>query len=157
MAHWLILFTGAERQGRDIFNEKPAEEELLAADGGAPEQALPAAATIHTSVGDIMVKLHHEQCPKTVENFSTHAKNGYYDTVLFHRVIKNFMLQTGAALDPTLINLAACGHYPILELCIFMGICPYIRTRSVQAIRLVMGLVVRASGEVSLKMNSIPA
>lgn len=35
------------------------------------------------------------QCPKTVENFTTHAKNGYYDGVIFHRVIKGFMLQTG--------------------------------------------------------------
>lgn len=92
-----IFATQGGTQGRDIFNEKPVEEELLAADGGAPEQALPAAATIHTSVGDIMVKLHHEQCPKTVENFSTHIKNGYYDNVLFHRIIKNFMIQTGVA------------------------------------------------------------
>ena len=35
------------------------------------------------------------QCPKTVENFTTHAKNGYYDGIIFHRVIKGFMLQTG--------------------------------------------------------------
>lgn len=86
-------------QGRDIFNEKPVEEELLGGDGAVQEQALPAAATLHTSVGDIMVKLHHEQCPRTVENFSTHAKNGYYDTALFHRIIKNFMIQTGVSLS----------------------------------------------------------
>ena len=35
------------------------------------------------------------QCPKTVENFVTHARNGYYDGHIFHRVIKNFMVQTG--------------------------------------------------------------
>jgi hypothetical protein len=35
------------------------------------------------------------QCPKTVENFTTHAKTGYYDGIIFHRVIKGFMLQTG--------------------------------------------------------------
>ena len=33
--------------------------------------------------------------PKTVENFTTHAKNGYYDSTIFHRIIKSFMLQTG--------------------------------------------------------------
>ena len=37
----------------------------------------------------------HTQCPKTVENFTTHAKDGYYDGIIFHRVIKGFMLQTG--------------------------------------------------------------
>lgn len=35
------------------------------------------------------------RCPKTVENFTTHARNGYYDKVIFHRVIKGFMIQTG--------------------------------------------------------------
>ncbi len=32
---------------------------------------------------------------QTVENFTTHAKNGYYDGIVFHRIIKGFMLQTG--------------------------------------------------------------
>eukprot|EP00798_Chlamydomonas_sp_ICE-L_P002193 gene2193-33747_t len=45
--------------------------------------------------GDITVKLFPDECPRTVENFTTHAKNGYYDGIIFHRVIKNFMLQTG--------------------------------------------------------------
>ncbi|OXB69830.1 UNVERIFIED_CONTAM: hypothetical protein H355_011240, partial [Colinus virginianus] len=35
------------------------------------------------------------ECPKTVENFCTHARNGYYDRCIFHRVIKGFMIQTG--------------------------------------------------------------
>jgi peptidylprolyl isomerase domain and WD repeat-containing protein 1 len=35
------------------------------------------------------------QVPRTIENFTTHAKNGYYDGVIFHRVIKGFMIQTG--------------------------------------------------------------
>jgi peptidylprolyl isomerase domain and WD repeat-containing protein 1 len=41
------------------------------------------------------VKLFPDETPKTCENFTTHAKNGYYDGLLFHRVIKGFMLQTG--------------------------------------------------------------
>ncbi|CAH1855943.1 peptidylprolyl isomerase [Convivina intestini] len=48
-----------------------------------------------TSLGDIKVKLFDSLTPKTVENFLTHAKDGYYDDVPFHRVIKDFMIQTG--------------------------------------------------------------
>ena len=46
-------------------------------------------------MGDIHVKLFPNDCPKTVENFITHAKNGYYNNLIFHRVIKGFMVQTG--------------------------------------------------------------
>ena len=55
-------------------------------------------ATIKTSKGDIVVELRADIAPKAVENFVTHAKNGYYDGTIFHRVIKNFMIQGG---DPT--------------------------------------------------------
>lgn len=55
-------------------------------------------AVIHTNMGDISVKLFPEYAPKTVENFTTHAKNGYYNGIIFHRVIKDFMIQGG---DPT--------------------------------------------------------
>lgn len=50
---------------------------------------------LHTSLGDIHLRLYPEECPKTVENFTTHCKNGYYDNLIFHRVIKGFMIQTG--------------------------------------------------------------
>ncbi len=53
---------------------------------------------IQTSMGTLVIKLFPEQAPKTVENFVTHAKNGYYDNQIFHRVINNFMIQGG---DPT--------------------------------------------------------
>jgi cyclophilin family peptidyl-prolyl cis-trans isomerase len=46
-------------------------------------------------MGDILVRLYPEECPKSVENFVVHAKNGYYDNLIFHRVIKGFMIQTG--------------------------------------------------------------
>ena len=55
-------------------------------------------AVMHTNMGDIEIKLFPEQAPKTVENFTTHAKNGYYNGLIFHRVIKDFMIQGG---DPT--------------------------------------------------------
>ena len=55
-------------------------------------------AVMHTNMGDIEIKLFPEQAPKTVENFTTHAKNDYYNGIIFHRVIKDFMIQGG---DPT--------------------------------------------------------
>ena len=48
-----------------------------------------------TTEGDIRIKLFPKQAPLAVENFLTHAKEGYYDGVLFHRVINEFMIQTG--------------------------------------------------------------
>mmetsp|Transcript_50935 Transcript_50935/g.51863 ORF Transcript_50935/g.51863 Transcript_50935/m.51863 type:complete len:155 (+) Transcript_50935:2-466(+) len=51
-------------------------------------------AILRTTKGDIHIKLFPE-VPKTLENFCEHARSGYYDGVLFHRVISNFMLQTG--------------------------------------------------------------
>lgn len=54
-----------------------------------------AAVKIKTSAGDITLKLFPEQAPLAVENFLTHAKDGYYDGVIFHRVIENFMIQGG--------------------------------------------------------------
>jgi peptidyl-prolyl cis-trans isomerase B (cyclophilin B) len=55
-------------------------------------------AVMHTNHGDISLRLFPEQAPMTVENFTTHAKNGYYNGLIFHRVIKDFMIQGG---DPT--------------------------------------------------------
>ncbi|WOG87701.1 hypothetical protein DCAR_0206932 [Daucus carota subsp. sativus] len=50
---------------------------------------------MHTTMGDVHMKLYPEECPKTVENFTTHCRNGYYDSLIFHRVIRGFMVQTG--------------------------------------------------------------
>ena len=55
-------------------------------------------ATIKTNHGEIVIQLFPEQAPKTVENFVGLAKKGYYDGVIFHRVINDFMIQGG---DPT--------------------------------------------------------
>ncbi|AQQ52723.1 peptidylprolyl isomerase [Planococcus lenghuensis] len=54
--------------------------------------------TMNTTKGPIKIKLFPEQAPKTVNNFLTHAENGYYDGIIFHRVIPDFMIQGG---DPT--------------------------------------------------------
>jgi peptidyl-prolyl cis-trans isomerase B (cyclophilin B) len=52
-------------------------------------------ATLHTSVGAIVVELHDEDAPKTVENFRKLAADGFYDDLIFHRVITDFMIQGG--------------------------------------------------------------
>ncbi len=53
---------------------------------------------LHTSLGDVTVEIDGNAAPKTAENFLTHARNGYYDNLTFHRVIPDFMIQGG---DPT--------------------------------------------------------
>lgn len=58
-------------------------------------QAGDTVATIKTNMGDIKVVLFPDVAPKAVENFTTHAENGYYDGVIFHRVIPDFMIQGG--------------------------------------------------------------
>lgn len=75
-----------------IFNKDSTPLQLQTPDNTQP------VATIKTNMGDITVMFFPEQAPKTVENFLTHAKNGYYNGIIFHRVIKDFMIQGG---DPT--------------------------------------------------------
>lgn len=55
-------------------------------------------AIMKTNMGDIKIKFFPEQAPKAVENFITHSQQGYYNGLIFHRVIKDFMIQGG---DPT--------------------------------------------------------
>ena len=52
-------------------------------------------ATMKTTMGQIKIKLFPSVAPKAVENFVTHAKEGYYNGVTFHRVIEEFMIQGG--------------------------------------------------------------
>lgn len=55
-------------------------------------------AVMKTTLGDIKILLFPDAAPKAVENFTTHAKNGYYNGIIFHRVIPDFMIQGG---DPS--------------------------------------------------------
>ena len=55
-------------------------------------------AVLETTQGTIELELYSDIAPLAVENFTTHIKNGYYNGVAFHRIIKNFMIQGG---DPT--------------------------------------------------------
>ncbi|XP_046970455.1 peptidylprolyl isomerase domain and WD repeat-containing protein 1 isoform X1 [Vanessa cardui] len=83
---------------RDIFNEKPSKEDIISATEGQGVQRLYEQAILHTSLGDIHIRLFGKDVPRTVENFCGHARNGYFNGHIFHRVIKGFMVQTG---DPT--------------------------------------------------------
>jgi peptidyl-prolyl cis-trans isomerase B (cyclophilin B) len=50
---------------------------------------------LKTNYGDITIELNYEKAPKTAENFAQYVKDGFYDGVIFHRVINNFMVQGG--------------------------------------------------------------
>ena len=53
------------------------------------------AVTLHTSEGDVTIQLYDDDAPKTVSNFKELATQGFYDGLIFHRVIKDFMIQGG--------------------------------------------------------------
>lgn len=75
-----------------------------------PLEAGDTLATIKTNMGEIKIKLFPAEAPKTVENFTTHAKNGYYDGLIFHRVIKDFMIQGGDSTGTGMGGESIWGH-----------------------------------------------
>jgi peptidylprolyl isomerase len=54
--------------------------------------------SLQTTQGELVLELYEDVAPLAVENFTTHVKDGYYNGLTFHRIIKNFMIQGG---DPT--------------------------------------------------------
>ena len=84
-----------EKQKRDIQNEKIIDKTQLTHHLPQSTAKLGKQAVLETSFGEIHIKLFPEECPKTVENFVSLANKGYYNNLIFHRVIKGFMIQTG--------------------------------------------------------------
>jgi len=68
---------------------------LLAGCTGGGSPSAMHTVILHTSLGDITLEIDGNAAPKTAENFVTHARNGYYDNLTFHRVIPDFMIQGG--------------------------------------------------------------
>jgi cyclophilin family peptidyl-prolyl cis-trans isomerase len=64
-------------------------------------------ATLHTSEGKIELELYPDDAPKTVENFEKLSRDGFYEGVIFHRVIPDFMIQGG---DPTGTGMGGPGY-----------------------------------------------
>ena len=75
----------------DTVDYKAAAEKQMA----MPEVGETVAILHIKNYGDVKVKFFPEVAPKAVENFTTHAKEGYYDGLTFHRVINEFMIQGG--------------------------------------------------------------
>ena len=94
---------------RDVWNEAPtaadrlyytsaghASKHPLHSDTGSKSSSTVRKAILRTTAGDIHVQLLADYpIPKTLKNFVGHCRSGYYDNVIFHRVIRGFMLQTG--------------------------------------------------------------
>jgi len=88
----MIVFGVLACQGQDNNQMKPQETQTK------KESKEMTVAVIKTNMGTIEIELFADQTPKTVENFVGHAEKDYYNGVIFHRVIENFMIQGG---DPT--------------------------------------------------------
>lgn len=58
---------------------------------------------LHTNFGDITLELDYEKAPKTAENFEQYVRDGFYDGVIFHRVINGFMIQ-GGGFEPGMVQ-----------------------------------------------------
>ncbi len=65
------------------------------------KKILSATVTLKTSMGDIVLQLFPDKAPKTVDNFISLAKKGFYDGTKFHRVIRDFMIQGGDPISKT--------------------------------------------------------
>jgi len=74
----------------------------------APKTDAKEVAVIKTSAGEMVLEFWPDVAPKTVENFKTLAKKGFYDGTAFHRIIKGFMIQGG---DPNTKDLTKSSEY----------------------------------------------
>lgn len=107
-----VLTVKRQRSVNTPIDTIPANEPILPDTNTKPITETPIKKTMYTitletSKGNITFETYNELAPKTVENFVTLAKKGFYDNVIFHRVIKDFMIQGG---DPTGTGMGGPGY-----------------------------------------------
>ncbi len=83
-----IITSKDKKNSKNTFNQAENKNESF-------KDGLPSKATLHTTLGDIVIQLFPKRTPRTVLNFITLSSNNYYNNVIFHRVIPKFMIQTG--------------------------------------------------------------
>ena len=107
---------GRKQSSRDVLNERPQATGRMGGGGVRPPVAstLPAHATVHTTMGDIHLALYPALTPRTYENFTTHARRGYYNGCIFHRVIAQFMIQVKPRTSTTFSSAFAAAVAPQL-------------------------------------------
>ena len=89
----LVYNTSKNEEGNKV--EKLNYEEAAKKQMAKPEKGETIATITVKNYGDIKIKFFEKSAPKAVENFVTHAKEGYYDGTTFHRVMEEFMIQGG--------------------------------------------------------------
>ena len=85
----------------EVVETAPVESEA------APEENMNTIVELETTMGVMKIKLYDDKAPKTVKNFKDLVEKGFYDGTIFHRVIKDFMLQGG---DPTGTGTGGPGY-----------------------------------------------
>lgn len=106
------MFTNEEdiiKSTRDVQNEKPRNLNAQQQVEAKPAET-GTGAILHTTFGDIHLRLFPEAAPKAVENFVTHSKNGYYNNTIFHRVLRKFMIQVFLPSGLSLCNQSHLHH-----------------------------------------------
>ncbi len=96
-----LLLTGCNAQDEAMptaGNTTAVKEKQVEVEKKQVDKKTDSIVVFETNQGKIEIKLFPKIAPLAVENFMTHTKNGYYNGLIFHRVIKNFMIQGG---DPT--------------------------------------------------------
>jgi len=94
----LMVFTGCNAKESNTTSANSVQNTPTTSVTADVKKETATLVVLQTNQGDITLKMFPQVAPLAVENFVTHAKNGYFNGLIFHRVIKDFMIQGG---DPT--------------------------------------------------------